>query len=136
MSCYLLYFVHYLQCVSQWLKQRNGFSERESSRRVCALGRNSGSSIMLLLITLLMLPWHTSMKVLRLISFKVKVECAPHLSETPDIFLWWFLKDNIYQDNARTVADLKTAITEKTQAITLEEYACVINNFLFNSIFN
>ena len=49
--------------------------------------------------------------------------------ETPDFFRWRFLKDNIYLGNPSTIAELKVDITEKTQVITQEECAYVINNF-------
>ena len=67
----------------------------------------------------------------RLISRKAEVEWAPHSPELnpPDLFLWGFLKDNIYQDNPLNIAALKAAITEKIQAITQEECERVINNF-------
>ena len=56
----------------------------------------------------------------RLICHKAEVEWAPHSPDLnpPDFFLWGFLKDNIYQGNPRTIDALKSAITEKLQAIT------------------
>ena len=67
-----------------------------------------------------------------LISCKAEMECAPQPPDQnpPDFFFWGFLKDNIYRCNTRTIAASKATLTEKIQAITREECAHYIQQFL------
>jgi len=67
----------------------------------------------------------------RIISRRCNVEWAPHSPDlnTPDFYLWRFLKDNVYQGNPQTIEKLKTAITAKVRAIPKEECVKVIDNF-------
>ena len=59
------------------------------------------------------------------------MEWAPHSPNpnSPDFFLWGFLKINIYQNNPLTVAPLKADITEKIKAIAQKECERVTDNF-------
>ena len=54
---------------------------------------------------------------------------SPNMSPPPDFFLCRFLKDNIYQGNARAISLLKVDIPEKTHVITVDGCEQVINNF-------
>lgn len=67
----------------------------------------------------------------RLISRRCPVEWAPHSPDLnpPDFYLWGYLKDNVYQNNPRTIPELKTAITAKIRAIPVAECIRVIDNF-------
>jgi len=40
-----------------------------------------------------------------------------------------FLKDNVYQNNPQTIAELKAVITANTSEIPKEKYVRVIDNF-------
>lgn len=122
-------------------KQSNGLTNGERSRSMGTLiKRNSGSSRMGLLLTLLMLPWYGF----------VKKNCGPSNQpqrgngigtllawpKAPYLFHWGFFKNKIYQDNPRAIAASKATITEKIHMITKEEGSHFINIFAFNSAFN
>jgi len=46
-----------------------------------------------------------------------------------DVYLWRYLKDNVYQNNPQTIGELKAAITAKISEIPKEERVRVIGNF-------
>ena len=48
---------------------------------------------------------------------------------TPDFYLWDFLKDNVYQNNPQTIAELKEAITQQIRSIAREKCIRVFDNF-------
>jgi len=48
---------------------------------------------------------------------------------TPDFYLWGYLKDRVYGNNPQTIPGLKTAITAAIRAIPKEECGRVIENF-------
>ena len=37
--------------------------------------------------------------------------------QTPDFYLWWFLKDHVYENRPQSIAELKVAITQTIRAI-------------------
>ena len=41
--------------------------------------------------------------------------------QTPDFYLWGFLKDHVYENCPQSIAKLKVAITQKIYAIRKEE---------------
>ena len=47
----------------------------------------------------------------------------------PDFYLWGYLKVNVYQDNPKTIPELKTAITTKIRTISREPCVRIIDNF-------
>ena len=47
----------------------------------------------------------------------------------PDFYLWGYAKDRVYENNPRTIADLKLEITRVIRAIPAEECSRVIDNF-------
>ena len=49
--------------------------------------------------------------------------------QTPDFYLWRFLKDHMYENLLQSIAELKVAITQKICAIRKEECDRVIDNF-------
>ena len=49
--------------------------------------------------------------------------------ETPDFYLWGYLKDNVYENNLQTTDELKAAITGKIRQIPKEECVRIIDNF-------
>ena len=49
--------------------------------------------------------------------------------QTPDIFLWRFLKDHLYDNCPQSIGELKVAITQMIHAIRKEECVRVIDNF-------
>ena len=67
----------------------------------------------------------------RLISRRRDTEWSPHSPDLspPDFYLWGLLKDRVYQNNPKTIAELKLAITQNICAIKREECARVIDNF-------
>ena len=67
----------------------------------------------------------------RLISRRRDTEWFPHSPDLspPDFYLWGLLKDRVYQNNPKTIAELKLAITQNICAIKREECARVIDNF-------
>ena len=67
----------------------------------------------------------------RLISRRRIPEWAPHSPDLnpPDFYLWGFLKDNVYENHPKTIAELKQAITFKIRTITKQVCVKVINNF-------
>jgi len=44
-----------------------------------------------------------------------------HLLPSQDFYLWGYLKDNAYQNNPQTIAELKAAIAAKIREIPREE---------------
>ena len=60
--------------------------------------------------------------------------CIPHLQESsyePPRFLpVGFLKDDVYEHNPRTIAELKAAITRRIRTVTPDECSRVIDNFV------
>jgi len=48
---------------------------------------------------------------------------------TPDFYLWGYLKYRVYGNNPKTIPDLKAAITAAIRAIRREECGRVIENF-------
>ena len=66
-----------------------------------------------------------------LISRRRVQEWSPHLPDLnhPDFNLWGFLKDNVYKNNPKSIAELKTAITHQIRGIQKEECVRVIDNF-------
>ena len=46
-----------------------------------------------------------------------------------DFFLWGPLWKNMYKSHPHTIAELRSSISEKIQAISLEERAQVVINF-------
>ena len=67
----------------------------------------------------------------RLISQRCDPDWAPRSPDLnpPDIYLWGYLKDNVYTNNPQTVPDLKAAIAAKIRAIPREECVRVIQTF-------
>ena len=67
----------------------------------------------------------------RLISRRRFPEWSPHsLDLNPlDFHLWGFLKNHVYQNNPKTIAVLKVAITQQIHGIIREECVRVIDNF-------
>lgn len=71
----------------------------------------------------------------RIISFSrgepFPIEWAPHSPDLspPDYFLWGFLKDKVYADKPRTIAELKKKIEEECNAISSITCKKVMNNF-------
>ena len=67
----------------------------------------------------------------RLISRCRKPEWSLHSPDLnpPDFYLWGFLKDNVYENNPQSIAELKTAIDQNIRAISKKECVRVINNF-------
>ena len=69
----------------------------------------------------------------RLISRKCDIEWTPHSPDLnpPDLYLWGYLKDNVYQNNPQTIGELKTAIAiaAKIREIPREKCVRVIDNF-------
>ena len=67
----------------------------------------------------------------RLISRRRDTEWSPHSPDLspPDFYLWGLLKDRVYQNNPKTIAEWKLAITQNICAIKREECARVIDNF-------
>ena len=49
--------------------------------------------------------------------------------EPPDIYMWGYLKDNVYENNPQTIGELKAAITGKIRQIPKEECVSVVANF-------
>ena len=49
--------------------------------------------------------------------------------QTPDFYLWGFLKDHVYENHPQSIAELKVAITQKIRTIRKEECVRVIDNF-------
>ena len=49
--------------------------------------------------------------------------------QTPDFYLWGFLKDHVYENHPQSTAELKVTITQKIRAIRKEECVKVIDNF-------
>ena len=49
--------------------------------------------------------------------------------QTPDFYLWGFLKDHLYENHPQSIAELKVAIIQKICAIRKEECVRVIDNF-------
>ena len=66
-----------------------------------------------------------------MISRRRDPEWLPHSPDlsTPDFYLWGLLKDRGYQNNPKTIAELKLAIMQNICAIKREERARVIDNF-------
>ena len=67
----------------------------------------------------------------RLISRRSTPEWSPHSPDLNplDFYLWRFLKDRVYVNNAQTISDLKAAISAAIQAISRDECRKVIDNF-------
>ena len=84
----------------------------ENSRSVRTLmRRDSGSIRMMLLLKLLILPEHGSVKNLGSVSSALKLKGIEYLTWSDQISSSWrFLNDSIYQGNPRTIATLKAAI--------------------------
>ena len=53
---------------------------------------------------------------------------APDLNP-PDLYLWWYLKVDVYENNPQAIGELKAAITGKIRQIPKEECMRVIENF-------
>ena len=53
---------------------------------------------------------------------------SPDLSP-PDFYLWGLLNDRVYQNNSKTITELKLAITLNVCEIKREECAKVMDNF-------
>ena len=49
--------------------------------------------------------------------------------QTPDFYLWGFLKDHVYENRPQSIAELKVAITQKMRAIRKEQFVRVTDNF-------
>ena len=60
----------------------------------------------------------------RLISRRCDVEWAAHSPDLnpPYIYLWGYLKDNVYENNPQIIGELKAAITGKIRQIPKEEF--------------
>ena len=58
-------------------------------------------------------------------------EWSPHSPElnSPAFYLWGLSKEQVYQNNPQTIAELKLAITQNICAIKREECARAIDNF-------
>ena len=67
----------------------------------------------------------------RLISRRCDVEWAAHSPDVnpPDVYLWGYLKDNVYENNPQAIGELKAAITGKIRQIPKEECARIFDNF-------
>jgi hypothetical protein len=39
------------------------------------------------------------------------------LNLPPDLYLWWYLKDNVYENNPQTIGELKAVITANIREI-------------------
>jgi len=67
----------------------------------------------------------------RLISCRCDPQWSPHsqVLNTPDFYLWGYLKDRVYGNNPQTIPGLKAAITAAIRAIPREECGRVIENF-------
>ena len=59
----------------------------------------------------------------RLISRRREPEWSPHSPDLnpPDVYLWGFLNDHVYENRPQSIAELKVAITQKIRAIRKEE---------------
>ena len=66
-----------------------------------------------------------------LISRKCEIEWTVHSPDLnpPYLYLWGYLKDNVYENNPQTIGELKAAITAKIKEIPKEECVRVIDNF-------
>ena len=49
--------------------------------------------------------------------------------QTPDFYLWGFLKDHVYENRPQSIAELKVAFTQKIRALRKEECVRVTDNF-------
>ena len=67
----------------------------------------------------------------RLISRRCDPQWSPHSPDlnTPDFYMWGYLKDRVYGNNPQTIPELKTAITAAIRTIPREECGMVIENF-------
>jgi len=67
----------------------------------------------------------------RLFSRRCDPQWSPHSPDvnTPDFYLWGYLKYRVYGNNPKTIPDLKAAITAAIRAIRREECGRVIENF-------
>ena len=56
------------------------------------------------------------------------IEWSPHSPDLspPDFFLWGYLKDRVYQDKPRNLADLKNKIRKECKAIKPEVFKAVM----------
>ena len=77
------------------------------------------------------LQWLEKHFLRRIISRRTDNEWASHNPDMspPDFYLWEFLKNNVFQNNSRSITDLKKEITKKIREILKEEYRRVIDNF-------
>ena len=66
----------------------------------------------------------------RLISRRCDVEWAAHSSDLnpPDVYLWGYLKENVYENNPQTIGKLKAAITGKIRQIPKEECVTILRD--------
>ena len=67
----------------------------------------------------------------RLISRRCDPQWSPHSPDlnTPDFYLWGYVKDRVYANNPQAIPDMKAGITAATRAIPREECGRVIENF-------
>ena len=49
--------------------------------------------------------------------------------QSPDFYLWGFLKDHVYKNRPQSIAELKVAIIQKICAIRKEECVRMTDNF-------
>ena len=49
--------------------------------------------------------------------------------QSPDFYLWGFLKDHMYKNRPQSIAELKVTIIQKICAIRKEECVRMIDNF-------
>ena len=77
------------------------------------------------------LEWLSQCFPQRLVSRCQDPEWSPHSPDlnTPDFFLWGYLKDRVYENNPKTIPELKQVITQNIRAITKQECIRVIDNF-------
>ena len=55
-------------------------------------------------------------------------ECRVKPGLTPlDVYLWGFLKDQVYRNSLKNLEDMKTAITQLAQTITIDKCGRVIS---------
>ena len=75
---------------------------------------------------------HFKLNLQWLISWRCEIKWVPHLPDLnlPDfLYLWGYLKDNVYENNHQTISEIKRATTRRIKRISLKECVWVIDSF-------
>ena len=67
----------------------------------------------------------------RVISRRCEFEWSPHSPglNPPDLYLWGTMKDRVYENDPKSLAELKAAIVNQIRRIPADEIGRVVDNF-------